>query len=403
MAHEQFRDAMRELRGELSFRRFAGLLHYDPAQVNRVENGSQRPSLGLAKALDNYAGGERFAALLLDDDAPTHTAGRDAGSPWEVLDVMRRLRSSDLGDGTLDSLTYGVHQLCRQYPYRPAADLRTDSLELMRMVARLRSGRLTYREHRELLDSAAWLALLVGCVEYDLGLRTPAETTRHAAASLGRETGNGEIQAWAHEMACWFALTQDNLPDVVDHARQGRAIAPNSGVAVQLAAQEAKALARMGDAKTTREVLAEGRRALDRLPRPSHPEHHFVIDPEKWDFYAMDCARVVGDNDLATEHATEVLRAGRMPDGSDRWPMRNAEARITLAVVAARSGELDQAITEATAALDGERRSVPSLLLAANELDKEISDRYPREASAKDWHESLTAMRRAAIEAPAGQ
>jgi hypothetical protein len=401
VGHEQFRHEMRELRGALSFRRFAGLIHYDAAQVNRVENGIQRPSLGLARALDSHARGDRFVGLLLDDHAPTRVVGRDQGSPWEVLDVIRRLRSSDLGDGTLDSLTHGVHQLCRQYPYRPAAELRTDSLELMRMVARLRSGRLTYREHRELLDSAAWLALLVGCVEYDLGLRVPAETTRHAAASLGRETGNGEIQAWAHEMASWFALTQGRLREVVDHARQGRALAPNSGVAVQLAAQEGKALARMGDVKGTRDVLGEGRRALDHQPVPTHPEHHFVIDPDKWDFYSMDCARVVGDNDLAVEHANEVMRIGRMADGSERWPMRTSEARVTLAIVAARAGNLDEAISNATAALDGDRQCVPSLLMSASELGKELNDRYADAPIVGEWQDNLAAIQRATAEAPA--
>jgi len=392
---------MRDLRGELSFRHFAGLIHYDAAGVNRVENGIQRPSLGLARSLDSYAGGDRFVALLLDDHAPGKVGGRDRGSPWEVLDVMRRLRSTDLGEGTLDSLTHGVHQLCRQYPYRPAAELRTDSLELMRMIARLRSGKLTYREHRELLDSAAWLALLMGCVEYDLGQRVPAETTRHSAASLGRETGNGEIQAWAHEMASWFALTQGRWPEMIDHARQGRALAPNSGVTVQLAAQEAKALARMGDVKGTREVLGEGRRALNRQPVPAHPEHHFVIDPDKWDFYAMDCARVVGDNVLAVEHANEVMRIGKMADGSERWPMRTAEARITLAVVAARAGNLDEAINDATAALNGDRQCVPSLLMAARELDRELNERYPHVTIADEWQDSVAVVQRAAVEAPA--
>jgi hypothetical protein len=51
-----------------------------------------------------------------------------------------------------------------------------------------------------LLTAAGWLALLVGCVEYDLGLRAAAEATRAAAKRLGAEAGNGEIIAWAHEM-----------------------------------------------------------------------------------------------------------------------------------------------------------------------------------------------------------
>lgn len=120
-----------------------------------------------------------------------------------------------------------------------------------------------------------------------------------------------------------------------------------------------------------------------------------MIDPDKWDFYAMDCARVVGDDDLAAAHASEVLRIGRMPDGSARWPMRMAEARLTLAVAGARAGELDEAVDNATTALDDDRQCVPSLLMVAAEFDQELRARYRRVAKARDWHESFVDMRRA--------
>ncbi len=126
-----------------------------------------------------------------------------------------------------------------------------------------------------------------------------------------------------------------------------------------------------------------------------------MIDPDKWDFYAMDCARVVGDNVLAVEHANEVMRIGKMADGSERWPMRTAEARITLAVVAARAGNLDEAINDATAALNGDRQCVPSLLMAARELDRELNERYPHVTIADEWQDSVAVVQRAAVEAPA--
>ncbi|PZS34107.1 MAG: hypothetical protein DLM59_05320 [Pseudonocardiales bacterium] len=115
----------------------------------------------------------------------------------------------------------------------------------------------------------------------------------------------------------------------------------------------------------------------------------------------MDCARVVGDNVLAVEHANEVMRIGKMADGSERWPMRTAEARITLAVVAARAGNLDEAINDATAALNGDRQCVPSLLMAARELDRELNERYPHVTIADEWQDSVAVVQRAAVEAPA--
>ena len=53
------------------------------------------------------------------------------------------------------------------------------------------------------------------------------------------------------------------------------------------------------------------------------------------DFYAMDAYRLVGDDELANRHAQEVLHSGISPDGIELPPMRVAEARLTLGVVAA--------------------------------------------------------------------
>src|SRR5262249_1873899 len=155
--------------------------------------------------------------------------------------------------------------------------------------------RLTLRQHREMLVQAGWIALLIGCVEYDTGDRQAAETTRLAALSLGTEADHTDIQAWAHEIHAWMSLTSGDYHGVVAAASTGTDVAPHSSVAVQLAAQEAKAWARIGDRRQTEVALDRGRRLLDSLPYPENLDHHFVVDPTKFDFYAMDCYRHLGE------------------------------------------------------------------------------------------------------------
>jgi len=48
--------------------------------------------------------------------------------------------------------------------------------------------------------------------------------------------------------------------------------------------------------------------------------------------------------------------------------MRLAEAHVTLGVVAARQGDLEEAIDQGKRALNGERKSLPSLLMASRDL-----------------------------------
>jgi tetratricopeptide (TPR) repeat protein len=163
-------------------------------------------------------------------------------------------------------------------------------------------------------------------------------------------------------------------------------------VAVQLLAQEAKAWARMGNQRNVVKALENGRELLDSLPYPEHIENHFVVDPDKFDFYAMDCYRLIGDDNLAEMHAREILRKTTNPGGTSRSPMRNAEARLTLGVVAARRGELELALSHGTEALAINRRSKSALLLVGRELDDALQQRYHGEASAAQFHQALVAV-----------
>ncbi len=389
MTFEAFRAELRRLRGETSLRALGRALPYDSAMLSRVENGRQAPSSNLAKALDDHYGtGGLFLGLLLGNYP--RNAG---GDPWEAFEVMRRMSASDLGPGQIDQIERAVFELCCDYPSAPADALRTDTVDLLRLMARQRErGRLTLAEHRELLVSAGWAALLVGCVEFDLGMKAQAEASRQAALSMGAETGNGELVAWAHEMASWFALTRSDWSAAVEHAEAGRRATKVKSVAVQLWAHQARALARLGDAGGVRHALDEGHQVLDGLPRPDRPEHHFMIDPDKWDFYAMDAFRIVGDNDLAEGHAAEVIRVGTRPDGSERWPMRMSEARFSLGMISARRGDLDGSLHHGCAGFAFERKSMPSLLASARELQRELQAKFPREAAVTEYRDHIVSL-----------
>ena len=74
------------------------------------------------------------------------------------------------------------------------------------------------------------------------------------------------------------------------------------------------------------------------------------------------------DHKLAESYAREVIRIGTDATGTELSPMRDAEARITLGVIAARQGDLESAVDHGNRALAGQRLSVPSLLMVSSEL-----------------------------------
>lgn len=306
-------------------------------------------------------------------------------SGMETFEIVSRLRQSDVDNATLEALRITADRLCSEYPYMPSEQLLIEGRQWLRRVVELHTKSLTLAQHREVLALSGWLALLVGCVEYDTGDRHAAETTRRAALSLATEAENAEVSGWAHEMRAWFALTTGDYRGVIAASQAGTELAAHQGVAVQLAAQEAKAWARIGDRRQTEVALDRGRRLLEGMPYPDNLDHHFVVDPAKFDFYAMDCYRLVGEDKLARSLAEEVLRAGTDFDGTERSPMRNAEARVTLGVAAAREGDLEGALIYGERALQGERQSVPSLIMTSRELAAVVRERYAKEPAAQDY------------------
>jgi tetratricopeptide (TPR) repeat protein len=298
---------------------------------------------------------------------------------------VSRLNRSDVDNSTLDALRITADRLSSEYPFMPSEQLLIEGRQWLRRVVDLHKKSLTLAQHREVLALSGWLALLVGCVEYDTGARHAAESTRQAALSLATEAEHAEVAGWAHEMRAWFALTTGDYRGVIAASRAGVEAAPHHGVAVQLAAQEAKAWARLGDRRQVEVALDKGRRMLEAMPYPENLDNHFVVDPAKFDFYAMDCYRLVGEDKLARTLAQEVLRAGTDFDGTERSPMRNAEARITLGVTAARDGDLEQALIMGERALEGDRQSVPSLIMTSRELAAEMKRQYASEPAAQDY------------------
>jgi transcriptional regulator with XRE-family HTH domain len=369
----------------------------DKSPISRYLSGRQRPSARMARRLDDILGtGGDLAAAAGQPGTVAHrrAALAAASDPAATMDLVRRLRASDVDSATLDALAGTTELLCMQYAYRRPAELRQEACRWLSHVSALLDGRTGLREHRELLVTAGWLTLLIGCLEYDSGMSSAAEANRLSAFHLGREAGHGEIVAWSLEMAAWFAHTRGDLAATVSCARAGQEAAGDAGVAVQLIAHEARALGRKGDKRAVSEALDRGYGLLQSTPRRGNPLNHFVIDPAKFDFYAMDCYRVVGDNARAAEHAAEVVRLAIDPDGRDLAPMRMAEARIALGSLAARSGELEEAAHYGTQAFGADRKCMPSLLLVAGELDAEMRERYPGEQPAREFHEQLIELRR---------
>lgn len=316
-----------------------------------------------------------------------------AGTGMDTLELIARLQVSDVSASTIDAMRIAVDRLNCAYEHALSEALLAEGRAWLQRLDALRGGRLTLAQHREILSLAGELARVVGCVEYDMGRRDAAEATRRAALTLGVEAGNADVVGWAHEMRAWYALTQGQYRAAIVAAQTGLdAIGPAHSVAVQLSAHQAKAWSRIGDRRQLEVALDTGRDVLESLPYPDNLDNHFVIDPSKWDFYTMDCYRHVGEDRLAETHAIEVIRSSTSLDGTILKPMRAAEAHVTLGVVAARRSDLESALAEGRAALTGDRRSLPSLVMHTRELAAVLKRQFPDEPAVDDYLDELRTL-----------
>jgi transcriptional regulator with XRE-family HTH domain len=363
----------------------SGATHYSRSYLSNLENGRKIPTEDLARSCDEAlrAKGELIAAARGD------VVSKLDQMPWQTAELIQRMQASDTTAGTLESLHATVEELCCQYNRRDALELRQEAHGWLEHVAGLLRRPVGLKAHADLLVAGGWLALLAGCVEYDLGMRTAAESTKTAAMQLGLEAGHPEIAGWGHEMTAWFALTQGRFRQAVDAAQRGQAIAPKSSAHVQLIAQEAKAKARLGESGL-QTLLESGKAMLEHLPYPDRPDNHFKVDPAKWDYYAMDVHRIAREDELASQYARTVIKDNITPDGVELSPMRVAECRITLGIVAGRAGDLEQAVGLGVSGLKDGRQSKMHLQMIAGEFDQELRQRFPSEGLVTEFEDALS-------------
>ena len=128
-------------------------------------------------------------------------------------------------------------------------------------------------------------------------------------------------------MAAWFALTEGRYHDVADYAQAGQQHAGLTNAMIQLVLQQARGQARLSQRRDVHASPDHGAKLLEQLPKPDHPENHFVFDHTKWIFYAATCYTGLGDDEPAEEHARELIGYHTRPDGTSNAPMRTAMSR----------------------------------------------------------------------------
>ncbi len=300
----------------------------------------------------------------------------------------------DLSPGTLEGLESATDDLCRDYGHEPVRQIVALAHKRIALVGRLLQDGMRPTDRRRLLVVCGWLSAILGSALFDVGQRRRAETNRLAVRDLAGQAGHAELAAWALEMATWFALAEGRFSDALASAQAGEVATGESPVAARLALHEAKAAARLRDRRLAERALDRARAIVDRLPWPFDELHHFAMDETKMTAHAATAYLWLGDDSAAEDCAWQVLVHQLKPDGTTRHPMRIAETRATLGILAARRRDLEQAVYFGLAALEASRVSIPTLLSRAAELETVLTTGFPGERRTAEFVDRLIAVRR---------
>jgi transcriptional regulator with XRE-family HTH domain len=399
---------------QLSQKELGRRIVFSRVHVSLVETAQERPSRQFVERCDAVleAGGALLA--IYEQVRAEHARARievpelrPAASPLllpteealDVLELARQAEASSLGAGTVETIDRAVDRFCREYPGTAPHLLIPSVGRRLGYISQLLRGRLTLTQHRALLVAGGWLTGLLACLQFDVGNREAAEACRDAAFQLSKEADHQQLMAWTFELLAWFALVDGRYPDTVQLAQTGRELAPNTSAGVQLAVQEAKGWSRLGDRRGAETALRHAAGVLSRMPTPSHPEQHFIFDASKLSFYAATCYTWLGEAEQAEEHANHVISQCLEIPGSIRWPMRLAENRVDLGLIAARRGQVDEAAHLGAQALTSERKSGGTLGRVA-ELDAALLRDHADVSEVQELHEQYLLARRALGQVP---
>ncbi len=359
----------------------------DANMISRWERGQHQPG-------PRYV---RLLRLLYDQPSeelglPTATEDVVAGRASETFDLAMRPTASDLDQTAIDALDRAVDRLSREYSTVPPRVLLSRVQQRLWQIDRLLGGRMSLTQHRQLIDAAGWLHILLSVLHYDIGDREAAEASRDAALRFGQESGDAEVQGWAFEAPAYFALFDGRARDAIDLCVAGREVAPpSSSVFVALSMQEARGWGRLGDQRSAEQALLRGTAVLERQPEPKHPDHHFVFDTDKFAYYAATTYAWLGIAKSTENYALQVIEANRDPRRPNFWPGRVRGAHLDLGLALAKQGRPDEAAYVGSQGLRGDPLTTWILRRAAD-LSQALNE-YADVREVQDFHEQYLLAR----------
>jgi transcriptional regulator with XRE-family HTH domain len=320
------------------------------------------------------------------------TDGLVAPADTEPLRLLRAAGQSSIGAGVLDTMESLTDHYARHFWHYPVIDLDQRLTEQVVEVGTLLEGRATIAEKTLLCWIGARLAGLLSHARWSLGRVDDAVMYQQAAFTLAEQAGDRPTMGHVLSKESMVAYFAGRYAEAADLAALGQQVISEGPVVADLASNEARAAAKVGNVGAARSAALVARQLVD--------EGELVSTDDKFSFtpagalYRIASAEfLLGDSITAKKLALSAIEASTSHrDQTSCVPY----ARMVLAAVEIRLGNLDAALGEATAVITAPQPDAYGLLVHAREL---LADLAPHADSplVRDYRERLDGFSRKAL------
>ena len=392
----------------MSLRALARATNYDPSHLSKVLSGHKPSSPYLAARLDDALGAGGAIRDTAHEPPPrtrkASTPQRELSGAVEALQVAMTgdPAGPDIGaDGLAELVLHYAHALA----VTPSAAVYGELLSARSFAGTL-LGRSARRQRPDLTVTAGWLSSLLAISAADLGDHAAAVIWCTDTERRGRDASYPELLGWAALTRALIAWYQGDPLASAAAAQRGQASGqPGSVAHAKLAAQEMRCHAMLGDTTGMADARRRAATAMAQLA-PQAPRASVYSVPRAEDPpYTATSLLLTGMYAEAAQMTRQIIGTAYRPQAraTRDQPTNYARTLLILALSAAGLGDLDQAVTAGTAALDCGRVVWPTMVLAGK-LDQTLARQFPRAASATDFHARyLDAGTRVALPAPRPQ
>jgi hypothetical protein len=356
--------------------------------LSKVAAWRRRPSPELGARLDailNAAGTLRD----LVPAAPRREASRKRPVRSRAVEALQVAMTGDPDSPDIggDGLAELVLHYAQTIAVSPSAALYGELLSARSFAGTL-LGRSAPRHRPDLTVTIGWLSSLLAVSAADLGDHPAAIIWCTDTERRGQEAGYRELLGWAALTRSLIAWYQGDPLRSAAAARRGQADGQAGSVAhAKLAAHEMRCRAMLGDKAGMAAARHTAVAAMAQIG-PSAPASGVYSVPQDDDPpYTATSLLLAGQHAEAAQMTRRLIRTAYPPQARAPWdqPTNYARTLLILALAAAGLGELDEAATAGSAALERGRVVWPTIVLAG-QLDQSLAWRFPGDKHTADFH-----------------